>query len=164
MNSIGPVTVSGTLRAIEFVWIDSGTSLVDPAPILLIEATPPLTVQSTLAVMRSWAGPFYKNRPLVPDLHNPPTCYTLRLGNRFYPHMKLVLQLSPDDRMWLFRADSHDKHVCPPPQAPEYQAFCKLMQDNQELVSRIETAWADQGLPTFKTYLREDLARRQGGA
>ena len=63
---------------------------------------------------------------------------------------------------WLFRVDAHDKHACPSPKAPEYAAFCQLMTQNQELLGKIEAAWADQGLPTFKTYLRADLARRQG--
>jgi hypothetical protein len=38
------------------------------------------------------------------------------------------------------------------------------MERNQRVSEKIETAWADQGLPTFKTYLREDLARRKSEA
>ena len=139
------------------VWLAINTYLG-----LAYDGLPPLGVRSMLALMRSWVGPFYKNRPLVPDPHDPPTRYTLRLGNRYYPHMKLSIELSPDDSMWFFRVDSHDKHACPPPNVPEYQAFCELMANNQELVSKIESAWAEHGLATFKTYLRDDLARRQG--
>jgi hypothetical protein len=122
----------------------------------------PLAVQTALAALDASAVPFYENPALVPDLHKPPTRYSLRLGNRHYPHMKLSLELSPDDSVWLFRVDAHDKHACPSPKAPEYSAFCQLMMENQELVGRIESAWAEQGLATFKTYLRDDLARRQG--
>lgn len=122
----------------------------------------PLAVQTTLAALRASRVPFFENSVLVPDLHKPPTRYTLRLGNRHYPHMKLSLELAPDDSAWLFRVDAHDKHACPSPKAPEYAAFCQLMTQNQELLGKIEAAWADQGLPTFKTYLRADLARRQG--
>jgi hypothetical protein len=35
------------------------------------------------------------------------------------------------------------------------------MEENQRLSERIENDWATQGLPTFKSLLREDLARRQ---
>src|ERR1700716_1295328 len=97
---------------------------------LAYEGPPPERVQSQLAMMRSWAGSFYDNRPLVPNPSTPPTRYTMRLGNRFYPHMKLALDLSPDDSAWMFRVDSHDKHACPPSTAPEYAAFCDLMQKN----------------------------------
>jgi hypothetical protein len=34
------------------------------------------------------------------------------------------------------------------------------MESNQKLAQAIEQAWADQNLHTFKTFLREDLARR----
>ena len=39
-------------------------------------------------------------------------------------------------------------------------AFTQLMENNQKVAQAIEQGWADQHLPTFKTYLREDLARR----
>src|SRR5947207_2768996 len=41
-----------------------------------------------------------------------PCCrYCLRLGNRFYPHMKLVLERRPDGLGYVFRVDGHDQHV-----------------------------------------------------
>jgi hypothetical protein len=36
-----------------------------------------------------------------------------------------------------------------------------MMEQNLELATKIEAALAAQGLPTFKTYLQQDLARRQ---
>jgi hypothetical protein len=39
--------------------------------------------------------------------------------------------------------------------------FAELMAKNQAIAQAIESAWADRKLPTFKTFLREDLARRQ---
>jgi hypothetical protein len=84
----------------------------------------------------------------------------LRLGNCFYPHMKLSIDQRPDREGYFFRADTHDRHICPPPASKEHAAFCELMDKNQQLSQEIETAWAEKGVPTFKTYLKEDLARR----
>jgi hypothetical protein len=121
----------------------------------------PLSVKSQLSVLRSFGGPIYKSPVFVPDAHDPPTRYFIRFGNRFYPHMKLVIELRPGDTGWQFKADAHDRHVCPLEKAPEYAEFKKLMDSNQQLVDEIEADWGKQGLPTFKAYLREDLARRQ---
>jgi hypothetical protein len=37
------------------------------------------------------------------------------------------------------------------------------MERNQRVVESVEGAWAESGVPTFKTYLREDLERRRKG-
>jgi hypothetical protein len=42
----------------------------------------------------------------------------LRLGNRFYPHMKLVIDRSPDGEHWFLRADTHDQHIRPAADSP----------------------------------------------
>jgi hypothetical protein len=89
-----------------------------------------------------------------------PTRYSLRLGNRFYPHMKLVVERSPDGQTHLFRADTHDRHIRPAAGSRESKAFEELMSANQKLSEQIESDWAASGLPTFKTYLRDDLKRR----
>jgi hypothetical protein len=94
-----------------------------------------------------------------PALH--PVRYRLRLGNEFYPHMKLLIDRSPDGRNSLFRADTHDQHCRPEPRSRDYRAFCELMTRNQQLAQRIEAAWEATNLPTFKSFLREDLARRK---
>jgi hypothetical protein len=121
----------------------------------------PLTVQSQLAVLRSWKGPFFRSPVIASDGGTPPKRYSIRLGNRNYPHMKLAIERSPDGQGYLFRPDTHDVHCCPPAGHPEYAAFREMMEKNQELATRIEHALADAGLPTFKTYLQQDLARRQ---
>jgi hypothetical protein len=90
----------------------------------------------------------------------PPLKYSLRLGNSFYPHMKLVVEQAPDASRWLFRVDSHDRHACPQESSREYGAFCQLMAENQKVAEKIEAAWEQQGVPTFKSFLREDLQRR----
>jgi len=143
----------------------------EPAPAVVVkavetylgiayEALPPLVVQSQLRMMRSAGDNLYKSAVVTRDLAVPPTRYSIRLGNRYYPHMKLTIELAPDDQSWLFRANTHDRHVCPPENSPEYASFVVLMEKNQKLAEAIEAAWAEQGLPTFKTYLRNDLANR----
>ena len=92
-----------------------------------------------------------------------PVRLCLRLGNRWYPHMKLAIDQAPDGRTSLFRADTHDRHIQVGPESPEYSAFCQLMEKNQSLASQIEFDWEAGGLPTFKSFLRQDLARRQAG-
>ncbi|HSI35594.1 MAG: hypothetical protein ACAI43_24065 [Phycisphaerae bacterium] len=88
----------------------------------------------------------------------------LRLGNKVYPHMKLVIERRPDRHGFLFRADTHDAHCCPAPASREYASFRALMEANQTIGQAIDAAWEAAGLPTFKTYLKEDLARRQAAA
>ena len=131
---------------------------------LAYDGPPPVNVRSLLSILSAWGGDFYDCPIFVTDLNKPPTRYSARLGNRHYPHMKLVLQLAPNGDQWLFRADAHDRHCCPPQSSPEYNDFCSLIQKNQGVVEQIEAAWAEQGLPTFKTYLREDLIRRARAA
>lgn len=89
-----------------------------------------------------------------------PVRYALRLGSPFYPHMKLIMEQSPDESTWLFRVDTHDRHACPKEASPEYGAFCDLMAKNQKLAEQIEAAWEAAGVQTFKHFLREDLKRR----
>src|SRR5438552_12680340 len=122
---------------------------------------PPTVVRSQLSTLRSWDGPFFAAPTFVSTGDADAPRRTLRLGNRSYPHMKLALEPAPDGSRYLFKADTHDRHICPAPSAPEYSAFCDLMQQNQQMAERIEAAWAEQGLPTFKSYLQEDLARRK---
>jgi hypothetical protein len=125
------------------------------------EGEPPAMVRSALATLHAWGGRYYACPVFTKDANTPPDRYSMRLGNRYYPHMKLVIQRSTDGKSFLFRADSHDRHICPPEGAPEHKEFSDLMTKNQQIAQAIESAWAAEGLPTFKTWLREDLARRQ---
>jgi hypothetical protein len=121
---------------------------------------PPVTVRSQLATLQSFRGNFFKNPVFVSDGKTPPMRYAARLGNPSYPHMKLAVERAPDGRTWLFRVDTHDGHCLPPMDSPEHEPFARLMADNRALADRIEEAWTAEGLPTFKRYLREDLASR----
>ena len=107
-------------------------------------------------------GDFYGSSIFESDSASASSKLSLRLGNRFYPHMKLTIERSPDKQSYLFRADTHDRHICPAPGTRDYAAFCELMDNNQKLAQAIEASWAAQHLATFKTYLRDDLARRAG--
>jgi hypothetical protein len=90
-----------------------------------------------------------------------PARYALRLGNKHYPHMKLVIERAPAGQGHLFRADTHDAHVRPAPGTRDYHIFCQLMEKNRETAEKIEADWEAAGIPTFKSYLRDDLARRK---
>jgi hypothetical protein len=135
-------------------------SAIDTYLSLAYDTEPSTTVRSQVETLRAWPGGIY-DAPIFARIGQPVVQrYSIRLGNRHYPHMKFVLELAPGGKKYLFKADTHDRHVCPPPGSKEHKAFCELMQKNQEIAERIETAWADAGYPTFKTFLKEDLARR----
>lgn len=121
---------------------------------------PPSAVRARLDSLRAAREDFYDISAFEQDAHRPPQKLLLRLGNRFYPHMKLVIERSPDEVHSLFRADTHDRHVRPAANSKEHELFAKLMEDNQRLAEQIEAAWEEAKLPTFKQYLRDDLARR----
>lgn len=130
-----------------------------------VPAGTPSAVRSRLESLRvaPAAADFFASPVFERDASTPhPAKYSLRLGNRTYPHMKLVVDRAPDGRGHLFRADTHDGHCRPAPGSRDYHVFCKLMDANRALADRIEAAWEAQGLPTFKSYLRDDLARRKG--
>jgi hypothetical protein len=122
---------------------------------------PPSAIKQRLETLRSVpADDFFESGVIEHEALPCPPRYALRLGNRFYPHMKLVIERSPDGRSYLFRADTHDRHCMPDPKSREYRMFCELMETNQQIAGRIEAAWAQAGLPTFKSFLRQDLSRR----
>lgn len=126
---------------------------------------PPSAVRDRVATLRAApAEAIYESPVLEPDDLRPPTRYSLRLGNPFYPHMKLMIERSPDGRAGLFRADTHDRHIRPAPTSREHAAFTQLMLANQKAAEEVEAEWARLGLATFKEYLRQDLARRSSSA
>ena len=75
--------------------------------------------------------------------------------------MKLMLEPAPNGLTYLFRADTHDKHICPPPNHPDYAAFMELRGKNQKIGEAIEGAWEQAGITTFRKYLEQDLAKRR---
>jgi hypothetical protein len=85
--------------------------------------------------------------------------YALRLGNRFYPHMKIVVEASPSGGA-LFRADTHDRHFLDlvGPAHAELQA---LMARNETIARAVEDAWEACEVPTTRQYWRLEMARRR---
>lgn len=121
----------------------------------------PSAIRARLETLRSTPEEeFYDSAVLEHEKVRYPGRYSLRLGSWLYPHIKLVIDQMPDGRTWVYRADTHDQHICPDPKSRDYAAFCRLMEENQKLSKSIEAEWEQRGLPTFKTYLRDDLARR----
>jgi hypothetical protein len=128
---------------------------------------PPTAVRKRLDLMRA-AG----HDPLVTCSaieHDPkdapadadgPQRYSLRLGNRIYPHMKLVVDCRQSSAGCIFRADTHDAHCRPPAGSREAAMYQQLVDANREIATAIEHAWEAKGIPTFKTFLKQDLARR----
>ena len=128
-------------------------------------AAPPSAVRDRLASLRATGdADFYDSPVFERDAARPPTRFALRLGNKIYPHMKLVIERAPDGRGHLFRADTHDQHIRPNPNSREGRAFAELMKANQKFAEAIETEWATRGVATFKQFLRDDLARRTAAA
>ena len=126
------------------------------------DGPPPGAVRSRLATLRATPAAELFASPIFECIEQDGATvrYSIRLGNRFYPHMKLAIEPIPAGHDHLYRVDTHDRHVRPPPGSPEERAFADLMSNNQSLAESIESAWEQAGLPTFKAYLREDLARR----
>lgn len=104
---------------------------------------------------RFWDNPAFERTPPTD-----PAKYALRLGNPIYPHMKLVVERSPDGAGHLFRADTHDRHCRPAPDSKEHGAYCAMMEENHRIAKDVERAWEAAGIPTFKQFLKADLARR----
>src|SRR5438552_17526987 len=100
-----------------------------------VAVEPPVTVRSMLATLRGYASDFFKAPTFVKDDPKAPKKYTLRLGNRYYPHMKLVYELGPDAQTFLFSADAPDAHCCPPAGTPEHDSYRSLKTGNQPIVS-----------------------------
>jgi hypothetical protein len=134
---------------------------VDQYLSLAYKGDPPLRARSLREVLAVWQGPALKCPAFSRDPKADTDVFTLRLGNSFYPHMKLAIQLSPRREKFIFRVDTHDRHCCPANTSPEYGAFCELMDKNQKLAQVIESEWEKRGIPTFKSYLRADLERRK---
>jgi hypothetical protein len=102
----------------------------------------------------------FANPTFERDDPNSPKRLSLRLGNPTYPHMKMVVEAKPGGQGYLFRVDTHDRHCRPAPTSREYRLFCELTENNLKVAEAIEAAWTHEHLPTFKEFLREDLAAR----
>jgi two-component system chemotaxis response regulator CheY len=81
--------------------------------------------------------------------------YSLRLGNRNYPFMKLLLQEHLVAGEFFFAVDTHDQMEIQP-DYPDYQAWMAVRRFNRDLKRQIETQFQTAGLDTC-AMLRELL-------
>jgi|GEM_PF-778905 len=71
--------------------------------------------------------------------------FWLRLGNAFYPHMKLVVELTEYGA--LLSVDTHDQ-LALPPNAEGRDEWLEIQRRNNALRRKIEQSWQVLGLPT----------------
>jgi hypothetical protein len=134
---------------------------------------PPSAVRARLETLKSTPNESFYDSPVferqeaqkTPGDATPkdglPQRYALRLGNRTYPHMKFIIDRSPDGLGYLLRADTHDAHIQPKGASRDTGAFAELMKINRTIADAIEGKWEQMSLPTFKKFLRDDLERRK---
>lgn len=82
--------------------------------------------------------------------------FTMRLGNRNYPFMKLVLQEHVVPGQFYFTVDTHD-HMDIRPDFPDYEAWMRVKRFNLALKRQIEQAFEEAGLPTLGTVCNQVL-------
>lgn len=73
--------------------------------------------------------------------------YSLRLGNRNYPFMKLLLQEHLVPGEFFFAVDTHDQMEIQP-HFPDYEAWMAVRRFNRDLKRRIEASFLEAGLDT----------------
>jgi hypothetical protein len=116
------------------------------------EGPPPAPVADRLSMLRAADEAAFYDCGAFERGHDR---YALRLGNRFYPHMKLVVMAAPGGRA-VFRADTHDGHVLGLVTATHRVE--ELMSRNSSIARAIEDAWSARGLFTWREHLREQLS------
>ena len=77
-----------------------------------------------------------------------------RLGNMFYPHMKLRLTKIPKADFFIFSVDSHDAILQAPEGTPDYKMLEELKQANSQINDAITSEWDEEDIPTERNYLR----------
>lgn len=88
--------------------------------------------------------------------------YSLRLGNRNYPFMKLVLQEHLVAGEFFFAVDTHDQ-LDIRPDYPDYDTWMAVRRFNRELKQQIELAFVAHGLDTASCLRRAVTARADDG-
>lgn len=92
-----------------------------------------------------------------------PERYALRLGNRNYPYMKLVLQEHLVPGEFYFLVDTHDQMEIKP-DFPDYEAWVKVKEFNLLLKREIEEAFISAGLPTIDAVRQRVEELEEGSA
>jgi len=92
---------------------------------------------------------------------HPCTRFSMRLGNRNYPFMKLLLQEHLVAGEFFFAVDTHDDMEIRP-DFPDYEAWMSVRRFNLSLKRRIEGQFEAEGLDTAAT-IRDIAAKRCDG-
>ncbi len=90
--------------------------------------------------------------------------YWIRMGNDFYPHMKICITKMPVESqdggvLYVIAVDTHDRHVLNnlTPGTSEWQAILELNEKNLKLKQTIEKRWRREGVPTERDLLEGQL-------
>jgi CheY-like chemotaxis protein len=73
----------------------------------------------------------------------------LRLGNSYYPHMKLALMEFMDPGQWFWSVDTHDRARIAP-DSPDWPLWEKVRKKNLEIKETVERAWREAGITTAR--------------
>jgi hypothetical protein len=98
----------------------------------------------------------------LPPVDGEPGGYAFRIGNAWYPHMKLIVKPYADAPGYIFHVDTHDTFRLKADD-PDAEGIRQLQRRNQELARKIEKAFEEAGLPTQAGMLRQYLLAAQGG-
>ena len=88
--------------------------------------------------------------------------FTMRLGNRNYPFMKLLMQEHIVAGEFYFAVDTHDQMEIKPG-FPDYEAWMAVRRFNRDLKQQIEAAFDRNGLDTAACLRRAVQARQPAG-
>jgi CheY-like chemotaxis protein len=89
----------------------------------------------------------FQKEQVEPIPGHPCVRYSLRLGNRNYPFMKLVLQEHLLAGEFYFAVDTHDQMDIKP-DYPDYEAWMAVRRFNRDLKRQIEDEFGRQGIDT----------------
>ena len=148
VSKVVPLPQVGTLQRAVSIFLEVAYAGA-PIPAEVLKRTEPVNRASPEApAQRDWFE-YSKTEGPNPSLK-------LRLGQPNYPHMKMLLQPSPELEGYLFFADSHDRHLFTAVQS-EAAALAALRQTNAQITQEIEKRWELAGIPTFQSYLRRSM-------
>ena len=85
------------------------------------------------------------------------TRYALRIGNSWYPNMKMIVSGVGAGETVIFSVDTHDRFDLPA-NSPEAEAIRELQNKNIALARAIEAAWEKADIPTQAGLLRRFLS------
>lgn len=89
--------------------------------------------------------------------------FWIRMGNDFYPHMKICITRLPGkngapNNNFVCSVDTHDQHVLSilPPGSDDKRAFMGIHRKNMQLKFKIERRWKREGVPTEHGLLEDE--------